>query len=549
MLGLSHFDEGVYALAGLWSLNPQGITGIDPMVIPYAPPGFPPLVGAAYFLLGVADVSAIVASALCGIVTIPVAGWVGRRSLGVGAGAATAALAAVSMPHIAFSRKALTDVPFGLFWWVAIGLGGRFLERMSLGRAVALGLAVGVAQLFKYNGWLPGIVIATAAGVGLIVNRDERQAWLTGKSIRFTPLLACLIAVGVAWLVYWPWFSFVENHGGYRALMAHHRSYLGGVARWVPYWTQQQAQVVALSGGPAWGAASWGLAWLGCLWSRHGMEIFTGPSLVSNRRAVVVLLGGGLALALVAGFPWWTGLVLVPFLLGSRHPTVRVLGCWWLILAILTPFYHPYARLWLPLHAVGWLLMAGTLVEGLGLAPGAATSPLSLASFSAFARQGLRIGALACLVLGCGLQWSSRARPIPLDDFFRPTAGLRDFVAALPQRIPRSTPPPPLMVLGRRPLAYYLLLQGRYSFGLAQDLDDLERTPEAWAIVDLGLFGSGSDASEFARMKERAVETVNERLDPVTRLDIAPGSALSGSTATGTSLFLLEPAKSLTKTP
>ena len=51
-LGLVHFDEGIYALAGLWSLSPRGLAGIDPTVIAYAPPGFPFLVGLSYLVFG-----------------------------------------------------------------------------------------------------------------------------------------------------------------------------------------------------------------------------------------------------------------------------------------------------------------------------------------------------------------------------------------------------------------------------------------------------------------------------------------------------------------
>src|SRR5262245_55343317 len=153
-LGLSHFDEGVYALAGTWSLSPGGLSAIDPAVIPYAPPGFPILVGLAYLVLGLSDVSAILVSTVSGTATIPVAAWVGRRAFGPGAGAATAALVSTALAHIAFSRKALTDAPFLLAWLVAIGLGARLLERPVLRRAVAVGIAVGVAQYIKYNGWL-----------------------------------------------------------------------------------------------------------------------------------------------------------------------------------------------------------------------------------------------------------------------------------------------------------------------------------------------------------------------------------------------------------
>src|SRR5262245_10202511 len=57
--GLTHFDEGVYSLAGLWSVRPMGLAGLDPDVIAYAPPGLPLLIGFAYRAVGVSDASAL----------------------------------------------------------------------------------------------------------------------------------------------------------------------------------------------------------------------------------------------------------------------------------------------------------------------------------------------------------------------------------------------------------------------------------------------------------------------------------------------------------
>ena len=65
-LGLVHFDEGIYALAGLWIMSPHGLLGLDPAVIPYAPPGFPVLVGLSYGALGISDLPAILVSIVCG---------------------------------------------------------------------------------------------------------------------------------------------------------------------------------------------------------------------------------------------------------------------------------------------------------------------------------------------------------------------------------------------------------------------------------------------------------------------------------------------------
>ena len=65
-LGLVHFDEGIYAAAGLWIFSRHGILDLDPSVIAYAPPGFPFLIGMAYFCLGAGDLSAILVSIVVG---------------------------------------------------------------------------------------------------------------------------------------------------------------------------------------------------------------------------------------------------------------------------------------------------------------------------------------------------------------------------------------------------------------------------------------------------------------------------------------------------
>ena len=138
-LGLVHFDEGIYALAGLWVFSPRGLLDFDPTSIAYAPPGFRSWRACPTWDLGVGDFSAILVSIVAGTLTIPAAAWVARRTFGSGAGAAAAAFAALSGPHIAFSRMALTDASFLLFWVLAIGQGQRFLERPNPTRAVVAG--------------------------------------------------------------------------------------------------------------------------------------------------------------------------------------------------------------------------------------------------------------------------------------------------------------------------------------------------------------------------------------------------------------------------
>ena len=242
-LGLTHFDEGIYALAGSWSLDPRGLSALSPTVISYAPPGFPILVGLMYGLLGRSDASAILVSQIVGTLTIPAVAWLATRTFGPGAGFASAVFCAFSGSHIAFSRMALTDASFLLVWLLAIGAAMRFLERPGIIQGIVLGVAVGLAQQFKYNGWLAGGVVIGVALFGLSARTEDRRrgsiTWVFGWG---------LMGAIVAALVVWPWYRFVEDHGGYGALLRHQRSYLGGWADWWPNLRAQADQAVALSG-------------------------------------------------------------------------------------------------------------------------------------------------------------------------------------------------------------------------------------------------------------------------------------------------------------
>ncbi len=352
-LGLVHFDEGIYAMAGCWVLSPRGLGGLDPTLISYAPPGFPFLVGLAYGLLGVSDLPAILVSIAAGTLTIPVVGWLAYRSFGQGAGAAAAAFAALSGPHIAFSRMALTDASFLLFWLLAIGQGQRFLERPGPGRAAAMGLSVGVAQLFKYNGWIAGLVFVTSAAAWTILRPGERTAhkqlalWGWG-------VLGALAAA----IVYWPWYRFVEAHGGYGALLAHQRGYLGGLASWPGHALVQLAQDRALSGGIGW------LVVVGFAGAIAMLGATGAPSMDRRSRPRDLLVALSLTSlcaffhgALFGAILW----VIVLAATGAGPPSKAgcVLAVGWGVLAMMTPFYHPYARLMLPLQSLAWILLGG----------------------------------------------------------------------------------------------------------------------------------------------------------------------------------------------
>ncbi|MDR3633467.1 MAG: glycosyltransferase family 39 protein [Isosphaeraceae bacterium] len=518
-LGLTHFDEGIYAISGLWAVAPRGLSALDAGVVPYAPPGFPVVVGLAYGLLGVSDSAAILSAAVFGVAAVPLAGWVGRRTFGPGAGVAAAAFAAFSVAAIAFSRKALTDIPFLVCWLLAMGAAARFLERPGCARAIVLGLTVGLAQYFKYNGWLAGAVTMIAAFAGPVANPGDRKRAALVRTFGFGLLGACVAAV-----VYAPWYLFVERHGGYSALLRHQRSYLGDAASWLPHWELQLAQAHALSGAPFFPIVAWAVAWSSACWT-------AGATPRSTRRAgryVAGLVLGSLLLGAVTSLPWWIGLGAWLWLLRRKEPAHRVLGASWLVLSVLTPFYHPYARLWLPLHAAGWILVAGVTAK---LAVWQATGlPEQPWLFATHRTRVVVLGSMFSIVLAATAQ-TLILRPVvlPISWVFQPAPSLREATATLaPVDVPESRRPT-FVVLARRPLAFYLN-QARQRVTLAEGVKALlgPTRADTRAIVDEVLLAQDGDVPRAVTDLERfwmVEERFVDELDPVTLLDIDPGAA------------------------
>ena len=142
-LGFDQFDEGIYGLASAWIFDPQGLAGLDPALISYAPPGYVILSGMTAWLLGFSDQPPLLVSALLGAATIPVIARLGWILVGPKAGLISAWSVCFAGPHIAFSRMGLTDSSFLFFWSLALVAAVRFLEKPGLSRALGLGILVG----------------------------------------------------------------------------------------------------------------------------------------------------------------------------------------------------------------------------------------------------------------------------------------------------------------------------------------------------------------------------------------------------------------------
>jgi 4-amino-4-deoxy-L-arabinose transferase-like glycosyltransferase len=533
-LGLVHFDEGIYVIAGLWSLSPRGLSALDPTLIAYAPPGFPYLVGIAYLFLGISDVTAILVSVLAGVLTIPAAAWLARRTFGAGAGAGAAALVALSGFHVAYSRMALTDASFLLCWVLGLICAQRFLERPGFASAAALGLSVGVSQLFKYNGWMIGAIATLAAVVGVIVDPLERR-----RARIFRIWALGLLAAFLSAVIYWPWFQFVDVHGGYWRLVAHHQGYVGGPGSWLPHLRLQLDQIVALSGGPIWTAVQYLAAVASCTMINSA----TNNGYIKNICAI--LLGAVLVASLPHAYWWIVGLWFLP---GHMHdrPSKLVLGLAWLGLSIATPFYHPYARLWLPLHLLGCAVMGEYIRFSL-----AGTAPENgLSSKSPLREAAVRIIQICfSLILLTILMFPPEKRlilfggpgdcpgPIAPSDTLR--IAVRDVVADLPDTTPG------LRLLVRPPVSFYL--GGRVAVQIEPNLAGLlePRDPRLWALVDVAqLRQEGNVDTTTARLMERweKVREYPTRLNLPTLLDVDPGAARAGhSDDVNAPLWLLRP--------
>jgi dolichyl-phosphate-mannose-protein mannosyltransferase len=529
-LGLVHFDEGIYALAGLWSLSPGGLRAIDPTVTAYAPPGFPVLVGLSYLVFGVQDIAAILVSIAAGTLTIPVAAWLSRRTFGPGAGGVAAAFTALSGPHIAFSRMALTDASFLLFWLVAIAMGQRFVERPNPLRAIALGFAVGLAQLFKYNGWVVGAIVLATAVFWLLSHPREWRTSSTAATWGWG-----VVAAIVATLVYWPWFRFVDLHGGYQALLAHQRSYLGGLSSWPSHWSLQLAQERFLSGNPLWVIGAGLMAAL-------AMLVSTGDFTTEPRRLIRLALEitGLTALCSIRGSSWWIAAVWIWFAFdksrGLWTKSLAVFAIGWAILSVLTPFYHPYARLWLPVEAFGWLFLGGVFVSirsNIEVADRGRRwdlSPLSdrLPWFTALC--------VLLAVIAAFLQSGEKWMPL-----LGPSDSLRQASRTIAAELPADTKA--LSAHARPPLAFYLSLH-KISVYRFPDLALMlaPRNPISLALIDLALIRQQpivAEALDRLLAPWTVVREIDTSLNGPTLLDIDPSAARGAKIDASTRLRLL----------
>ncbi len=433
-LGFDHFDAAAYALSAKAVAMGEGWSNLFPNQHLLAPPLFFSLGGllARWSPLGV-ETALHVLSIVFGVALVFVTYLAGRSWFGRGAGLAAAVIVAFGDTFILFSRVALTDEAFCVVFVLALLAFDRARRRASLGWALLAGLAMGLAWNTKYHGWLAAVIAAAVIAVEALAQKRRPSRRV---------VMGWGVSCAVAFLLYLPWLLYIlKQPGGYARLAAQHASFLDPVAALDHLRTQGGMQLY-LDGWGARIAPAAGLllvALAGLRKAAHVGRAFAGIPLILGLSWIVGGVGASSLFALAAlidsfgrskpqAWPW---------------TALAFLG----LFTLLTPLYHPYARLLLP-----WLLGVA-LFAGAGLARFATT--FTDDRNPAFPRHAVTLLGAATLA-GAVAVYGFVPRPGP--ETWGPTDGLRDVVRSAARRTLAERQP--VLVVGEPALVFYLGEQG-----------------------------------------------------------------------------------------
>ncbi|MCE9526239.1 MAG: phospholipid carrier-dependent glycosyltransferase [Planctomycetales bacterium] len=389
-LSITHFDEGSY-ISSAMTVATEGVYSFPFGQPLQSPPLLPWMIGAVIWLTQAQwPILGALVSAALGTASVPMFFSVARRWEGNHFGLWGATLLAVSDFHVAYSRMVLTDVPLTFWFLVTMYFVTRLGERTEtvvsgetaspkkeplkkappvaassarqsaleiVGWGLAAGLSAGAAWNTKYNGWLVLAIAAFAAGLWL-ARRWLAELWpvLSVSHARINSgrlALGLIVAASIAAASFAPWYLYVEHHfpGGYAAVTANHRRYFYSPVSWTHHAQSLIASLAALR-HYGWIAT---LAIVVVLGTRL-VATLKPPSRGDSRSYLelalkllftlglfgVVLVQGGDAVLILLGT-----VGIVAALLSPSWP--RLLAAVWCgTFVVLTPLYHPYPRLMLP---------------------------------------------------------------------------------------------------------------------------------------------------------------------------------------------------------
>lgn len=392
-VAIEHFDEGVYA-SNVWFGDTKEKTYPEQHL--YAPPFLATVIECLFLTSGPSNWLAILPGQISGALTPLVLWWIGRSWFGPVAGQVAAILCAFCEAEILLSRSALTDVPLGLWWLLAIWTLNLACRSGRVTNSILAGGFVSLAWWTKYNGWMPlGISLAAVIVHGFVrLRARDPRAW----SILIRGFRTWLISAVTAAAIWSPWIWSLQSRGGYRAVLANHSLYVVGLSGWWPSFWRQIAQLNGVAGRLG------TLSLLASVWltislaarrvpqSAQSENDGSATSSVTNARdsrvsesarnltwqqvaAVCSALLFGCVISVwpvIAVF----GLALLGLILRANFPEFGsvgqsdnrissqefwILAVWLLGMLAATPLYHPYLRLTVP------LLLASFLGAGLCL--------------------------------------------------------------------------------------------------------------------------------------------------------------------------------------
>lgn len=355
-VAVDHYDEAIYA-ANVYFGAEEGYQFPGRQF--NAPPLMPLLIETTHIVWSMTGLAKplwlpVLPGLLCGIATIPSAWWIARRWFGPTAGATAMWLVALNEFHAVYSRTALTDVPVTLAILWAVFAAWKLLIHPTVGNGVIVGVLTAIAWWLKYSGWLPLAILLVGGAVDqMMIPRDQRRikAWL----------IATVIAVFVAALLWSPVIADCRTVGGYSAVAANHRTFIQGWSSWgqdfVTY-LRQYGQYPLLTGlGLMWVTIPIGpFEWRTSTWSRVGslaliaafMATFLWPQMLWILLLIPSVCG------IISGLRAWSRGELTRFEIAAA----ALLSTWFCGLFLTTPLYHPYPRLLLPWWMSATLLTA-----------------------------------------------------------------------------------------------------------------------------------------------------------------------------------------------
>jgi hypothetical protein len=210
---IAHWGAGAYT-AGPLGVGPYGKAELGFF---YAPPLVPASFHALFLLFGAHDWLAIGTVALCGTLTVVVLYFAARSWFGSERALLAAAALASMQFHVLFSRQALTDVPYLLFFLLALWALSAALRTESWRMFALAGLAAGAAQWTKYHGFF--VLIGSGAWILLARMRPPRR----GLMIALAVFGVCALALAL----------LVEQRIGLGALRANNVAWLAPLGAYV----------------------------------------------------------------------------------------------------------------------------------------------------------------------------------------------------------------------------------------------------------------------------------------------------------------------------